>query len=86
MACLEVRASVTVTCLLGLLCAAVAAPAAGQGNVPGTVSFPNSGSPAAQAGFLNGVRLLHSFEWEDAAEAFRQGAARRPGFRARLLG
>lgn len=41
----------------------------------GTVVFPNSGKPAAQAPFLRGVALLHSFEYERAAEAFREAQA-----------
>ncbi|MGK2963046.1 MAG: gamma-glutamyltransferase [Gemmatimonadaceae bacterium] len=36
----------------------------------GTVSFPNSGASAAQEPFLRGIALLHSFEYEDAGEAF----------------
>lgn len=38
----------------------------------GTVTFPNSGNSAAQAPFLRGIALLHSFEYVDAAEAFRE--------------
>lgn len=37
----------------------------------GTITFRNSGSPDAQAAFIEGVLLLHSFEFEDAASAFR---------------
>ncbi|MEO7156994.1 MAG: hypothetical protein ABI039_05495 [Vicinamibacterales bacterium] len=37
----------------------------------GTVHFPNSGKPAAQESFLRGIALLHSFEYEEAAEQFR---------------
>ena len=37
----------------------------------GRVAFPNSGAPAAQAPFLQGIALLHSFEYDDAADAFR---------------
>jgi tetratricopeptide (TPR) repeat protein len=36
------------------------------------VRFPNSGSPAAQPAFLRGVTALHNFQYEDAAEAFRE--------------
>jgi tetratricopeptide (TPR) repeat protein len=36
------------------------------------VSFPNSGARRAQAPFLRGLALLHSFEYDDAAEAFRE--------------
>src|SRR5215216_5019448 len=38
----------------------------------GTVTFPNSGNAAAQAPFLRGIALLHNFEYEDAADAFRR--------------
>ncbi|MGI9044111.1 MAG: gamma-glutamyltransferase [Gemmatimonadaceae bacterium] len=38
----------------------------------GTVSFPNSGSSAAQEPFLRGLAFLHSFEYEDAGDAFRE--------------
>lgn len=38
----------------------------------GEVSFPNSGSEGAQPAFLKGVLLLHSFEYDDAAAAFRE--------------
>ncbi len=36
----------------------------------GQIVFPTSGAPAAQPKFLRGVLLLHSFEYEDAREAF----------------
>lgn len=36
------------------------------------IRFPNSGKPPAQQAFLQGVLLLHSFEFEDAAEAFQE--------------
>lgn len=38
----------------------------------GTISFPNSGAEAAQGSFIEGVLLLHSFEFGDAASAFRR--------------
>jgi tetratricopeptide (TPR) repeat protein len=37
----------------------------------GSVVFPNSGAKAAQADFLRGVALLHSFEYHDAAKALK---------------
>ncbi len=46
----------------------------------GTVAFPNSGNEAAQAPFLRGVALLHSFEYVDAAEAFREAQEADPEF------
>jgi tetratricopeptide (TPR) repeat protein len=38
----------------------------------GTIEFPTSGSAAAQPAFLKGVLLLHSFEYDDAKEAFQE--------------
>ena len=38
----------------------------------GSVDFPNSGARRAQPAFLRGLALLHSFEYDDAAEAFRE--------------
>lgn len=46
----------------------------------GSVSFPNSGAAAAQAPFRRGLALLHSFEYVDAAEAFREARRRDPSF------
>src|SRR5688572_15457079 len=46
----------------------------------GRIDFPNSGPPAAQAAFLSGVLSLHSFEYDDAAEAFREAQAAAPQF------
>jgi len=36
----------------------------------GVLDFPNSGSDAAQEAFERGVKLLHSFEFDDARAAF----------------
>lgn len=46
----------------------------------GRISFPNSGSPAAQADFLRGVAWLHSFGYEDAIDAFRAAQKADPSF------
>ena len=46
----------------------------------GSVSFVNSGARRAQPPFLRGLALLHSFEYEDAAEAFREAQRLDPGF------
>src|SRR5438552_8658468 len=46
----------------------------------GTIDFPTSGAPAAQAQFTRGVLLLHSFEYQDAARAFREAQRIDPGF------
>jgi tetratricopeptide (TPR) repeat protein len=46
----------------------------------GQVSFANSGAPAAQAPFLRGLALLHNFEYQSAAAAFREAQQADPGF------
>jgi tetratricopeptide (TPR) repeat protein len=46
----------------------------------GDVSFPNSGSPAAQPAFLRGLALLHNFEYPYAAESFREAQKLDPDF------
>jgi len=60
----------------GLLSAQTPRPATSLGRI----SFPNSGSPGAQAPFVRGVLLLHSFEYDDAIEAFRQAQRADAGF------
>jgi tetratricopeptide (TPR) repeat protein len=57
-----------------------AAPLVSQSHKLGRISFPNSGARAAQPAFLKGVLLLHSFEYEDAAAAFREAQRIDPGF------
>jgi tetratricopeptide (TPR) repeat protein len=60
--------------LLGFVAAATLpadAPAPQERRL-GTIEFPSSGLPAAQGSFIEGVLLLHSFEFEDAAAAFRR--------------
>ena len=46
----------------------------------GRISFPTSGSAQAQAPFVRGVLLLHSFEYDDAIAAFRQAQRIDPAF------
>jgi len=50
------------------------------GAVLGRISFPTSGSPQAQPAFLRGVLFLHSFEYDDAIDAFRQAQKADSGF------
>jgi len=52
-------------------------PAAGQ---LGTIHFPTSAAPAAQAPFLVGVKALLNFEFDTAAEAFQQAQKGDPAF------
>ena len=58
------------------LFALAASPALAQSGGLGTISFPNSGDETAQKDFLDGVRLLHSFEWRTPPR--RSSAPRRP--------
>ena len=75
--------------IVGAILATVAVPHAqerhthrpGDHSAPlGTVAFANSGAAAAQAPFLRGLALLHSFEYDEAAEAFRAAQAADTGF------
>jgi len=49
-------------------------------NQLGVIDFPTSGSPAAQPLFIKGVLLMHSFEYDDAREAFIEAQKADPGF------
>lgn len=46
----------------------------------GTIDFPTSGAPPAQAEFLRGVKSLHSFEFDEAGDAFREAQKIASGF------
>ena len=55
-------------------------PSGGHAPKLGAVAFANSGRPAAQESFLQGLALLHSFEYDEAAEGFREAQQSDPGF------
>jgi tetratricopeptide (TPR) repeat protein len=46
----------------------------------GSINFPTSANPAAQAPFLTGVKALYNFEFDIAADAFREAQKADPGF------
>ena len=46
----------------------------------GSITFPNSGNTAAQAPFLEGVKSLHSFQFDEAAVAFQRAQKADPTF------
>jgi tetratricopeptide (TPR) repeat protein len=46
----------------------------------GTITFPNSGNAAAQAAFIEGVKDLHSFQFDEAAVAFQRAQKADPAF------
>jgi hypothetical protein len=63
-----------------LAIAFVIAPLAEAAPEYGYVDFANSGAPAAQADFLSGLALLHDFEYDAAATAFRRAESADPDF------
>ena len=67
-----------------LFCAIIAltlvAPAAAQLQDVGQLSFPTSGSAAAQQHFLRGVAILHSFGWKQAIAEFKLAQKAQPDF------
>jgi tetratricopeptide (TPR) repeat protein len=46
----------------------------------GEIGFPNSGSAAAQAPFLRGVKLLHNFQYAQAIASFQEAQTADPDF------
>ncbi|MEZ5288136.1 MAG: hypothetical protein R2712_25735 [Vicinamibacterales bacterium] len=70
------RSTLAAACLTAVL--AFAAHPASQEF--GTIVFPTSGAPAAQDAFLTGVKALHSFQFDEAAEAFRRAETADPDF------
>jgi hypothetical protein len=67
--------------ICGLLISATLILAAQRPPQPlGRISFPTSGSAAAQPAFIRGVLLLHSFEYDDAIAAFREAQRLDSGF------
>ncbi len=74
------RLALGLVVVLGLVVGVVAAQRAPARAPLGTVSFPNSGAPAAQQDFVRGVGWLHSFGYEEAIEAFRAAQKIDPQF------
>ena len=52
----------------------------------GVLYFPNSGAADAQDAFDRGVKLLHSFECDDARDAFVEAQEIDPGFAMAIWG
>ena len=63
---------VLIACLPAAVIARQADRNTAHSHALGSVDFKNSGNDAAQPAFQRGVALLHSFEYDDAAEAFRE--------------
>jgi tetratricopeptide (TPR) repeat protein len=71
--------------LLVLMAALTVAAAGPRAQAPatselGTITFPTSAKPAAQPPFLVGTKALYNFEFDIAADAFRQAEQADPGF------
>ena len=80
---MSIRKAILAVMICGVLAAFVAAvgPAWAQDDMDlGTIQFPTSGSPEAQAHFIRGVSALHSFWYEEAAEAFQMAYQTDPDF------
>jgi tetratricopeptide (TPR) repeat protein len=63
-----------------ILLAAPSGVQAQSGSQLGTINFPTSASPAAQASFLTGVKALFNFEFDIAGEAFLETQKADPSF------
>ena len=66
--------------ILCVLCVLWGSSLYAQESQLGKVEFPTSGSEKAQAHFLRGLAALHSFWYEEAAEAFRESTKVEPDF------
>ena len=73
----RVTYSISILLLLASVCVRLPEARAEQ---LGELHFPNSGSAEAQVHFLRGVKYLHNFGFEDAAEAFRAATQVEPDF------
>ena len=76
------RLTVWTFLVAGLLSVGTAGSTAAQQTTSlGTIDFPVSvTSVEAKEHFLQGAMMLHSFEWEDAAEAFQAAQQVEPDF------
>jgi tetratricopeptide (TPR) repeat protein len=70
-------ATVALCLLAGFAGAQSAQPKAGE---LGSIQFSTSAKGEAQSAFLTGVKALHNFEFDQAADAFRASQKAEPGF------
>ena len=63
-----------------ILVVATAGAAQAQTSAVGEVRFANSGSAAAQDAFLKGLAQLHNFEYDAAADLFKEAQQIDSGF------
>jgi len=69
----------TIVWLLAAVCLPLSVVNADEQDL-GSISFPNSGAPAAQTAFLTGVKALHSFQFDEARFAFEEAQKIDPSF------
>ena len=69
--------AITILFLAALTCRS---PQAAEYSELGSIDFPTSASPEAQEHFITGMLLLHSFEFDDAREAFLEAQKVEPDF------
>ena len=70
-------AAITIFLLAALACSS---PQSADHSDLGSIDFPTSASPEAQEHFITGMLLLHSFEFNDAREAFLEAQKVEPDF------
>jgi tetratricopeptide (TPR) repeat protein len=75
---IRARFALAIFAICGLVYAGLATLARAQ--QLGTITFPTSGASAAQSAFLEGVKDLHSFQFEEAAVAFQKAEQLDPNF------
>ena len=73
------RSAAALSLALLLALSTSVAPRAQQDGL-GRIDFPTSQNGPAQDAFIRGVLLLHSFEYEDAKEAFLEAQKAAPDF------
>jgi tetratricopeptide (TPR) repeat protein len=69
-----------------LLVFLMASPALAQDTQYGETTFPNSGDAAAQEAFMEGLLMLHSFEYVSARNAFQRAQEVDPDFAMAVWG
>lgn len=72
--------NVFLVCALGLLGAGAGVAEMASRSGLGETEFPTSGSPEAHERFYEGLLALHSFEYQDARDAFRAARKLEPDF------
>ncbi len=66
--------------LIAGVCLALLLAAPSSSQEFGTITFPTSGAPVAQEPFLTGMKALHNFQFDEAAEAFQRAQKADPAF------